>query len=139
LKVELVIPDSLLLKLWLAHIVEGRELLTLESPFPARTMFVSEGGNSFTPSTLVHYWSTTMRRTAAEHELEYFRPSRARTIFVEEFSKMHGHSPELLDGAAAIMGNSVEQWHATYNPNRKKRLAEAAALAVAEGAEQEEE
>lgn len=131
----LIIPDTPLLKLWLAHILEGRNLLTLESSDPARTMFVSEAGNSFSPSTLVHYWDTSMRRTATAYGIEYFSPSKARTIFVEEFSRLHGHSPDLLDGAAAIMGNSVEQWHATYNPTRKRRLAQAAAGAVAEGAE----
>ena len=125
----------------MTHVVAGRELLTLESAYPARTMFVTEakeGGNAFSPSTLVHYWSTTMSRTAGDFGLEYFPPSKARTTFVEEFSLEHGHAPDLLEGAAAIMGNSVEQWHATYNPTRKRRLAQAAARAVTQGEDGED-
>ena len=85
LQVEVVIPDNPLLKLWLAHALEGRKLLTLESPLPPRTMFVSEVGNSFSPFTLVHYWETTMRRTDTAYGLEYFRPSMARTIWSMHF------------------------------------------------------
>ena len=120
---QLTIPNGPLLKLLLAHIVEGRALLTLEDPLPARTLFVNDKGNAFTASTLVQYWAKVMKRTAVQHGLEYFCPSKARTVFVEEYTKLHGQSPDLMDGAAAIMGNSVEQWHATYNPSRKRSLA----------------
>ena len=34
---------------------------------------------------------------------------------------------ELMEGAAAIMGNSVAQWKATYAPTLKRRRAQEAA------------
>lgn len=126
-RVVVGIPDSDLAKLWMTHIISGRSLLTLECPSPPPTMFMSGYKNPFVASTLIHWWKDTMRTTSI---LNYFPPSKARTIFCDEFRRVHGHNPELEEGAAAIMGNSPEQWTASYTPNRKRRLAQSAVDAV---------
>ena len=56
-----------------------------------------------------------------------FPPSLARTMFVDEFSAAFGVLPkDWAEGAANIMGNTVEQWKASYAPKRKSRLAQLA-------------
>ena len=66
-----------------------------------------------------------MARTAPA-SLSYFRPTLARTIFVEDYTSNAGVAPEHWDGAAAVMGNSVRQWDATYNPSKRSRQAQGA-------------
>ena len=120
------VPDGLLKKLLLAHIIGGRQLMTLERAVPSNRLFVNDRGRPFNDSTFDHYWQKAMT-TAAPFGLKYFPPSKARTIFVEEYTSVHNEEPDMWDGAAALMGNSVEQWRATYNPSRKRRLAQMAA------------
>lgn len=129
-----MIPDSLLLKLWMAHVTEGRELLTKPCPDEPGTMFVSKSGRPFNACTLVQYWKKVMADTCT---MEYFPPGKARNIFCDEFRRVHGHEPDLEEGAAAIMGNSPEQWTASYTPSRKRHLSQAAADVVADAAASE--
>ena len=119
------LPPSDLSKLLLAHISAGRRLLTLEQPYPSNRLFVNDQGKPFTDVTFVHYWGKCML-TARAFDIQYYPPSRARTIFVEEWTAVHQEEPDMWDGAAAVMGNSVEQWRQTYNPSRKRRLAQLA-------------
>lgn len=46
-RVSFKVPAGDLLKLLLAHIAEGRQLLTLENASPPKSLFVSIGGNQF--------------------------------------------------------------------------------------------
>jgi len=85
-------------------------------------MFVTKSGSAFNDVTFVQYWQEAMK--TAPSGLPYHPPSKFRTIFVEEFTAHHHMEPELWDGAAVIMGNSVEQWQRTYNPSRKRRMAQ---------------
>ena len=123
------LPASDLAKLLLAHIKAGRRILTLEDPSPSHRLFVNDQGKPFNDSTFVQYWGKSMV-TARPYGLKYYPPSRARTIFVEEYTAVHQHEPDMWDGAAAVMGNSVEQWRQTYNPSRKRRLAQMAVDAI---------
>jgi hypothetical protein len=70
---------------------------------------------------------------------EYFPPSLARTMFVEDYTSEYGVPPEFWDGAAAIMGNSVAQWGQSYNPSKIRRLAQRAVNAHAAYVEQRRE
>lgn len=132
-KVAFTIPDGLLLKLWLAHVTEGRRLLALSLPDDDAhsKMFMSRASLPFSSSTLVQWWSVTIKNTANMHELEYFRPSLGRKSFTDDYFEKHGHSSDLLYGASAIMGNSEEQLRVTYAPTRKSKAAQRAATATA--------
>ena len=126
-QVDFAYPKGDALDLLLVHIREGRALLTLEKAddeVPGR-LFVTHEMNAFTDATFVHYWASTMRTAPAG--LKYFPPSQARTIFVEEYTR-EGSSAEFWEGAAIIMGNTVNQWKQSYNPSRKRRMAEGAVM-----------
>ena len=71
-------------------------------------LFVSHPGNAFSSTTFCHFWRSLMEQVT---EQKYFAPSVLRTMFVEEYTAAHGAEPEMWDGCAAIMGNSVPQWH----------------------------
>lgn len=58
--------------------------------------------------------------------LPIFPPNAARTIFVEAYTSANGAEPDYWDGAAAVMGNTVRQWSASYRPNRLVNAAEQA-------------
>lgn len=59
----------------------------------------------------------------------YFCPSEGRTTYVEDaFEAM---PPEHWRGAAAVMGNSVRQWHSSYSPKAKQRCINRAVAAQA--------
>jgi hypothetical protein len=124
-RISFEIPVGDLQKLWMAHICGGRELLTLEKPIPSGRVLVTDDGNSFNNATFVHYWEKAMR-TAKPYGIKYVPPSRMRSVFVEQYTAVHHAEPEMWDGAAVIMGNSVEQWRRTYNPSLKRRLAQRA-------------
>lgn len=126
------IPPGNLQKLWIAHIRGGRKLLTLEKPWSSTKMLVSDEGNSFSNASFCHYWDKAMR-TAVPYGIKYLPASRMRTVFVEEFTAVHHSEPDMWDGAAAVMGNSVEQWRRTYNPSLKRRLAQMAVDSTWEG------
>lgn len=134
-KVAFIIPDGLLLKLWLAHVTEGRNRLVYSLPDDEQhsKMFMSGATLPFSSSTLTQWWKVTMNNTANIHELEYFRPSLGRKSFSEDYFEKHGHSSDLMYGASAIMGNSEEQLRVTYTPTRKSKAAQKAALATANG------
>ena len=80
--IEYDLPRGPLLKLMLAHITLGHALLTLEKGDRMVRLFVSAQGKEFSDSTFCQYWSTLMASTATGG-ITYFRPSLARTIFVE--------------------------------------------------------
>ena len=124
-------PDGTLVKLFLAHIGQGHNVLTMDSATwragkaTPPNLFVSRDGRAFSNATLVHYWSGLMAKVDTLGQ-SYFPPSLARTMFVEEYTSAHGADPSTWDGCAAIMGNSTRQWRDTYNPSRKRRAAQRA-------------
>ena len=61
-----------------------------------------------------------MDKTAPQ-DLVRFPPSLARKSFVEWYTLEYGEEPEMWDGAADIMGNSVRKWREVYNVSHKKR------------------
>jgi len=75
-------------KLLLAYIRGCRPLMTLEDPDPCPNLFVSDAGNTFSDATFVHYWAKCMK-TAQEFGIQYFPPSKARNIFIEEYTEVH--------------------------------------------------
>jgi hypothetical protein len=110
------------MRLLLVHIEEGREMFNNgddESP----QLFVTNVGNTFNDSTFVHYWSSLMR-TASAFQIQRFPPSVGRTIFIEDYSSCQ--HPDKWEGAALIMGNTPNQWRASYMPSKKQRLVQAA-------------
>lgn len=120
------VPNGNLLDLLMVHIERGRQALDSSyaclmqgevSPY----LFVSNQGKTFSDSTFVHYWDSLMSN-AKQFGFERFPPTYARTIFIEDFT-LTGEA-SLMEGASMVMGNSVRQWEATYNPSRKRRLVE---------------
>lgn len=124
--VAFTLPEGSITQLFLAHIFEGQHLLTHHLPYAHCHMFVTKAGASFANAVFTQYWAKLMRRAGDLYGLEYFPPSLARTIFVEDYSMVHGSSPDMLEGAAAIMGNTVGQWAKSYNPSKRRRAAQAA-------------
>ena len=122
---EFTIPRGPLLKLFIVHIKAGHAILTADLNTEMLNLFVRENGKDFSSSQFTQMWMMLMSKTAPAG-LPYFRPSLGRTIFVEEYTSAAGAPPELWDGAAAVMGNTVRQWNATYNPSRKRRMAQGA-------------
>lgn len=122
-------PDGPLVKAFLAHINAGHALLTQRNQ-GLTTLFVSRWGNRFSNATFCHFWKTLMSQVAKQ---EYFPPSTLRTMFVEEYTSAHGSEPEMWDGCAAIMGNSVAQWEKHYNPSAKRRAVDRAIKSYTEG------
>jgi len=123
------LPRGPLTKLLLAHMSEGHTLLTQEKITPVPSLFVTTTGIAFSaPPLFTQAWKRIMINCpiAARLGLKYFAPSAARTVFVEGYTSTHGVGPDTWDGAALIMGNSVSQWFASYNPSRKRRLAQVA-------------
>jgi hypothetical protein len=127
-KVSIDVPDGALVKLLLAHVREGHKLLTHHLPEQQHNLFVTGPGKSFNNVTFTQYWGKLMRAARNRYSLQYFPPSLARTIFIENYVACNGREPELLDGAAAIMGNTAAQWQKSYNPSRKRRAAAMAVL-----------
>lgn len=121
-RLEYEFPDGALVKSLMAHINAGHTLLTQSSGGMTK-LFVTHPGNAFSSATFCHFWKSLMAQVG---EQEYFAPSVLRTMFVEEFTSAHGSEPEMWDGCAAIMGNSVPQWRKHYNPSASKRRAAAA-------------
>eukprot|EP00955_Chlamydomonas_euryale_P070239 360693-Chlamydomonas_euryale.AAC.1 len=121
------IPCGPLTKLLLAHIMEGHTLLTQAGGTIVPNLIVTSRGEAYPcPSVFTQTWARIMKGCpiAARLGLQYFAPSAARTIFVEGYTSTHGVGPELWEGAALIMGNSVQQWFQSYNPSKKRRLAQ---------------
>jgi hypothetical protein len=122
-QLEYDFPDGALVKSLLAHINAGHTLLTDMKAGGMTKLFVSHPGNAFSSTTFCHFWESLMAQVDRQ---EYFAPSVLRTMFVEEYTAAHGAEPEMWDGCAAIMGNSVPQWRKHYNPSAKRREAAAA-------------
>ena len=118
-RLEYDFPDGALVKSLLAHINAGQTLLTQNSGGMTK-LFVTHPGNAFSNPTFTHFWKSLMSQVGAR---DYFAPSVLRTMFVEEYTAAHGAEPEMWDGCAAIMGNSVDQWRKHYNPSARKRQA----------------
>lgn len=122
---RITLPDSPMTACLKAYLSAGRDRLlevawSNENPVTGR-LFLSGSGAPFKDSTFVHYWSTLMA-TAKEFGLNYFPPTAARTIFIEDFTR--SADAEDWPGAAIVMGNSVRQWIASYWPSRRNRLAQ---------------
>lgn len=118
---EYAFPDGPLVKSLLAHISSGHTRLTARTG-EMTSLFVSRPGNQFSNTTFCHFWKSLMKQV---NKQEYFPPSLLRTMFVEEYTSAHGAEPDMWDGCAAIMGNSVAQWSRSYNPSAKRRKAKA--------------
>ena len=118
---SITLPEGAFLRLMLVHIQQGRDMITSWQKTPE--LFVSNLGRVFSDSTFVHYW-TSLMRTAAAFKIPRFPPSDGRTIFVEDFTS--SQHPNKWEGAALIMGNTTQQWRASYMPSKKQRLVAAA-------------
>lgn len=123
--ISFTFPRGPLAKLMLAHVEQGQHLLTLRRGDLMPMLMVTREENAFSDATFVHYWGSLMASTDTKG-LDYFAPSCARTVFVEDYTSMHGVAPELWDGAADVMGNCVAQWAKSYNPSRKARRVQQA-------------
>jgi hypothetical protein len=120
---KFIFPRGPLTKLFLAHVLEGQHILTLERAEPMSRLFVTRLGKEYSDATFSQHWKYLLEGTST---LKYFPPSSARTVFVEDYTSKFGVEPEMWDGAAAIMGNTVRQWGASYNPSRRQRIAQRA-------------
>lgn len=117
-------PRGDLSKLLLAHIKEGHGILSLEHEDVTCMFFNPISKMSFSDSTFTQYWEKLLRQpTSTGFLLPYFPPKDCRQIFVDDYMLMYGREPEMLDGAAAVMGNSVRQWRDSYNPSRRRVAA----------------
>ena len=87
-KLVLTLQHSDQTKVLIAFIRGGRELLTLEQPEPCPNFFVSNWGNAFSDATFQHYWTICMK-TAKEFGISYFPPNKGRTVFIEEYTRVH--------------------------------------------------
>lgn len=119
------VPPGQLLDLMLIHIERGREALNDGSVDGevSPNLFVSNKGNTFSDATFVHYW-TSLMRDCDLFGFERFPPTHGRTIFVQDYTE--DGDPEMWEGAALVMGNSLRQWKQTYWPSRNKRMVDRA-------------
>jgi hypothetical protein len=126
---QYMLPRGTLTKLILAHINDGHRLLTQETGGNP-SLFVTKTAKSFAnaPPLFTQFWKRIMDQCpiAARHCLPYFPPNAGRRIFVEGYTSRTGCDPEFWDGAALVMGTSLSRWEASYNPSRKRRLAQVA-------------
>ena len=121
---------------WLVWARLGNPLMTAQKGTGKlgsnKRMFVTNTGLGFNDVTFCQYWKEAMSDTRALEDFGqiYFPPSKARTSFVEAFTEVGGGAEMDLDadereGAAAIMGNTEEQWRANYNPSFRQRQVDA--------------
>jgi len=123
---QFLLPEGDLTFLLLAHFDQGHETLTAPHGGNPR-LFVSSRGKPFSDPLFSTYWRDLIIRChlASKHGVQHFCPQSARTAFVEDFTSAHGVGPEFWDGAAVIMGSSVNQWNQkVYRPSKKSRQAE---------------
>lgn len=120
---DIVLPHCGLSMLLVAHIAQGQELLVANrgpvSPEVPTNLFVSRYGNGFSDQTFSQWWSGLLARTGMPH----FPAVMARTSFVMDYTGKYGVDPNMWDGAAAIMGNSVATMKACYNPLYRQNKA----------------
>ena len=88
-------------------------------------LFSSSTGRQLTNVSLDHYWAQLMKKVDTMGQ-PYFPPGDGRTQYVEYVTSATGLAPETWDGVAAILGNSVSQWKASYAPTLKRRIAQEA-------------
>lgn len=138
-RINFPLPRGKCTKLLIRHITEGFRILnkeTVEDPPRTREFLFSPKSNvPFSDSTFCQYWKRVMLSTARPFGLAYFPPTKARTIFVEEYVRVHGTEPAMWDGASIIMGNSAEQWFKSYMPSHKRTLARMAVARFGEYAQ----
>lgn len=125
--ISFFIPHGDFFKLLMAHIMFGHDVISMGMPI--EELFFSCGMMRFSNATFTQYWEKLMGWDGSTFGLSYFPPSFARKIFIEDYMATHGAEPDMLDGAAAVMGNTVKQWKASYMPQRRKRLASMAVVA----------
>jgi hypothetical protein len=122
---DITIPRGPLSFLLLAHITAGQEVLVggdINDPYRIMPLFLSGGGNAFSDATFCQWWKALLKRSAPH--IPHFAPTLARTSFVENYTSEYGLRPEMWDGAAAIMGNSVNTWFKNYNPRHRNKKAQ---------------
>jgi hypothetical protein len=129
-------------RLLLIHMDEGHGLLSRNQPggeAQSMHLFRHTNGKSFSEDKVSFsvFWRNLMTATAPS-DVPIFPPSRARKSFVEWYTMEHGDTPDLWDGSADIMGNSVRQWQDIYNVSRKRRRMQAAVNRAAEDWDGEE-
>ena len=123
--VAVFFPRGDIVKLFLAHIFEGHKLMTESVGGRRADLFLKDcKGGALTKENFTGWWRQLMHVTAPH--IPAFPPSAARTAFVEDYTSGNGVPPEMWDGAAVVMGNSVDQWGKTYNRSRSSRLAQGA-------------
>lgn len=89
--ISFVFPLGPITSLLLAHIEEGQKLLTSPSGDRVVQLFVNRHGRAFSDATFQHFWAKLMSDTAPA-TLDYFAPSLARTIYVEDITSAEGES-----------------------------------------------
>jgi hypothetical protein len=99
--------------------IQGYELL--RHRHGVKNLFLAGSGKEFTSTTFTQYWKTVMKKTISGDILEYFPPSAARNAFIEDYTGRFGDNPDLWEGAAMIMGNTVAQWEKTYYRKARRR------------------
>lgn len=125
-KATVRLPDDIVSHLLLSHLSDGLPVLTGDLPDDHTRVFVTGSGRPFSCVTFSQYWSKLMRGAEQVYGINPFPPSLARKIFIDNYTAKHGVEPDLLEGAAVVMGNTPQQWIKSYNPSRKRRLVEAA-------------
>lgn len=115
--------DSILTKLVVLHIREGHRVLTQKKKTQPILFVTPRSGSQFGDSTLCQYWDSLLKRTAP---FRHVTITSLRSAFVESYTAAYGVPEHEWEGAAAVMGNSVAQWHATYAPTLKQRRGQAA-------------
>ena len=118
-------PPGPITKLFLAHINEAHKVLTIPQGGSDQMvrLFARSTGRAFDNSSFDQYWAKLMRDVDTLGQA-YFRPSDSRTQYIEYVTGATGLAPEFWDGIANIMGNSKQQWFASYAPSRKRRQAQ---------------
>ena len=123
-QINFTAPRGDLVKLLLAHIQEGHGIMTMEHEEATTIFFNPRSKMAFSDSTFTQYWQVLLKRPGdGGTRLPYFPPSKCRQIFVDDYILMCGKEPLMLDGASAVMGNTVRQWRDSYNPSRRRVAA----------------
>lgn len=125
-KASVRFPSDIVSHLLLTHLSDGLQVLTNSLPDEHTRVFVTGSGRAFSCVTFSQYWAKLMRVAEQLYGINPFPPSLARKIFIDNYTAKHGIEPDLLEGAAVVMGNTPQQWIKSYNPSRKRRLVDAA-------------
>jgi len=118
---------NLLLAIW--QDLGRPTVLAQANPAVGNTMelFVGVKGSAF--KSLTKWYKGVHYSLAAPYP--FIPLNKYRTVFVEDrLSRPDRPGPD-NDGAAMVMGNTVRQWHQSYWPNRKAKLARDATRSMA--------